>query len=97
MRFAALATKPGEKCGLDDPKRYTVVRVADEIVVDLLTHACGIGYDEASASIEIVEIDGVAIPFATPDLLLKMKQTVREKDRLDRMFLEQLLASRESS
>jgi hypothetical protein len=96
----ALMTLPdgaARDLGLDDPKRYTVVRVADEIVVDLLTHACGIGYDEASASVEIVEIDGVAIPFATPDLLLKMKQTVREKDRLDRMFLEQLLASRESS
>jgi hypothetical protein len=96
----ALMTLPdgaARDLNLDDPTRYTVVRVADEIVVDLLTKACGVEYDVASASIEIVEISGVAIPFANPDLLLRTKQTVREKDRLDRMFLEQLLASRKSS
>jgi hypothetical protein len=80
---------------LGDPQRYAVVRVADEVVVDLLTRACGVDYSAASSSIDIVEISGVAIPFATPELLLRMKQTVRDKDRLDRTFLEHLLASRE--
>lgn len=76
-----------------DPLKYTVVRIADEIVVDLLTRACGIDYEMASESIVTVHIQGVAIPFASPGLLLRMKQTVREKDRLDRQFLEQLLES----
>ena len=80
---------------LGDPQRHAVVRVADEVVVDLLTRACGVDYSAASSSVEIVEISGVAIPFATPELLLRMKQTVRDKDRLDRTFLEHLLASRE--
>jgi len=82
---------------LTDPVQYTVVRVADEIVVDLLTRACGVDFVAAQGSVEIVEIDGVPIPFATPELLLRMKQTVREKDRLDRVFLEQLIGSGEAS
>jgi hypothetical protein len=92
----ALRTLPDDAArdlGLGDPQRYTVVRIADEIVVDLLTHACGIDFGSASRSVDVVEIAGVAIPFASPELLLRMKQTVRDKDRLDRAFLEQLLAS----
>ncbi len=75
-----------------DLDRYVVVRVPDEIVVDLMKSACGIDYAGAAAEISTVVIDGVPVPFAGPGLLLKMKQTVREKDRLDRQFLEELLA-----
>jgi hypothetical protein len=72
----------------DDLRNWVVVRVADEIVVDLMLAACGIGYEEASKEMEIVTLQGVPIPFASPPLLLRMKQTHREKDVLDRMFLE---------
>lgn len=77
----------------DDLDRYVVVRVADEIVVDLMKSACGIEYDEASQSVVWVEIREERIPFASPELLLRLKQSVREKDKLDRMFLEELLRS----
>jgi hypothetical protein len=43
---------------LDD---YRVIRVADEIVVDLMKSACGIAYPEASQSIEWEKIEGVPI------------------------------------
>ena len=49
--------------------RYVVVRVADEIVVDLMKDACGIAYEEASRMVEVVEIDGVEVPFAIARLL----------------------------
>ncbi len=75
-----------------DLERYTVVRVADEIVVDLMLRTCGVDYAEAADGIEWVELDGVRIPFASARLLLRMKQTGREKDALDRLFLEQKLA-----
>lgn len=75
----------------DDLRNWVVVRVADEIVVDLMLAACGIRYEEASKEIETVSIQGVPIPFASPALLLRMKQTHREKDALDRIFLEQKL------
>ena len=71
-----------------DLDEYIVVRVADEVVVDLMKAACGIEYDDASSSVETISIKGVPIPFANVDLLLRMKQTVRAKDVLDRQFLE---------
>ena len=96
---AALMSLPdgaARELDLSDPRRYAVVRVADEIVVDLITEACGVDYGEAASSVDVVEIGGIPIPFATPELLLRMKQTVREKDRLDRVFLEQLLGMRKA-
>ena len=90
----ALPDKAVLALGDDDLRNWVVVRVADEIVVDLMLAACGIGYEEASKEIETVSIQGVPIPFASPALLLRMKQTHREKDHLDRMFLEAKLRGR---
>jgi hypothetical protein len=78
----------------DDLEKYVVVRVADEIVVDLMRSACGISYAEASPLTDDVEIDGTRIPFASPRLLWRMKDTGRDKDKVDRAFLARLLASR---
>ena len=76
-----------------DLDEYGVVRVADEIVVDLMLSACGIAYeDAASDEIESVVLQGVPIPFASAKLLLRTKQTYRDKDIPDRIFLEQKLA-----
>ncbi len=95
--FEALATLPdGCVRELDpgDVAKYTVVRVADEILVDLMASASGIGYEEASKSVVIHEIDGVKIPFASPELLYRMKvRAGREKDRGDIYFLKQLFAA----
>ncbi|HAP36104.1 MAG TPA: hypothetical protein DCQ28_09240 [Bacteroidetes bacterium] len=75
----------------DDLENYVVVRVGDEIMVDLMAKACGISYDEAKDFIRYTVIDEVEIPFANPELLWRMKQTMREKDNLDLMFLKELL------
>jgi hypothetical protein len=74
-----------------DLDSFTVVRVADEVVVDLMLAACGITYDEAVNEIEMREVGGVSIPFPSARLLLRMKQTYRDKDIADRMFLEHKL------
>lgn len=94
----ALETLPDKailELGDDDIRDYTVVRVSDEILVDLMISACGIAYDEASQEMEVVEIQGVPIPFANPRLLLRMKQTHREKDAEDRVFLHRKIAELE--
>lgn len=78
----------------DDLDRYVVVRVADEFVVDLMKSACGIDYSEASPLVDVVEIQGVPIPFASPRLLWRTKQTLRDKDKVDLAFLARLLESR---
>lgn len=78
----------------DDLDAYQVVRIADDIVVDLMLSACGVGYDEAVSEIESVVIQGVPIPFASAKLLLRTKQTYRDKDIPDRIFLEQKLEAK---
>lgn len=74
-----------------DLEDYGVVRVADEVVVDLMASACGIDFDTAYPEIDWREIEGIRIPFASPQLLLKTKQTVREKDAIDRLFLQRII------
>jgi hypothetical protein len=91
--YDALATLPDGCVRELEPgevEKYTVVRVADEILVDLMAKASGIDYAEASQSVVIHEIDGVPIPFASPELLWRMKcRAGREKDRGDIEFLRQ--------
>jgi hypothetical protein len=77
--------KPGEV------EEFGVVRVADEILVDLMKSGCGIDYAEAMRDVIFHEVDGVRIPFASPQTLWRMKQTHREKDIPDRIFLRKLL------
>ena len=46
-----------------DVEKYQVVRVADEVVVDLLARACGVSYDDAVAESERRDIGGEEIPW----------------------------------
>ena len=89
--FKALETLPDHAVKQLDPgdvAKYLVVRVADEILVDLMASASGIDYAEASKSVIIREVGGVPIPFASPELLWRMKRhTHREKDAPDLLFL----------
>lgn len=79
----------------EDLRDWVVVRVADEVLVDLMIAACGIQYPEAVCEVQVFDIDGVPIPFASPKLLLRMKQTHRAKDEEDRIFLQHKIAQEE--
>ena len=78
-----------------DIEEYGVVRVADDVVVDLMGAACGIRFEDAENEIDWRDIEGVRIPFASAELLLKTKQTVREKDEIDRLYLKRILSNPE--
>ncbi|MGC4027392.1 MAG: hypothetical protein QM696_00765 [Steroidobacteraceae bacterium] len=80
-----------KEVGPNDLEKYVVVRVGDEFVIDLMKRSCGIEYAEASKLIVLVRLQDVTIPFASAELLWRTKQTVREKDQLDRAFLAELL------
>lgn len=82
--------------GDEDIAQWVVVRVNDDITIDLMTEACGVRYEEAVGGVETEVIDGVPIPFAGAELMLKMKQSPREKDAADRSFLQQLIRVREA-
>ena len=72
-----------------DIEEYGVVRVADEVVVDLMGSACGIDFKSAESQIEWHELEGVKIPFASAELMLKTKQTLREKMKLIAFILKE--------
>lgn len=80
----------------DDVRRHTVVRVADEVVVDIMGRACGLTYADAALDAESLERDGVRIPVPSPSTLIRMKHTPRPQDAIDRAFLEGVLRERES-
>ncbi len=86
----AMGTLPDNAISLisdDEVDRYGVVRVADEIVVDLMKSACGIDYEQAAEHIERRAIEGVVIPIADEELLIRTKDTVRPSDAADVQFL----------
>lgn len=90
----ALAYLPDNAIALIDDRdveTYTVVRIGDEIVVDLLAKACGVDYSEAKDHREWITVEGVQIPVANKQILIRMKDTVRPSDQSDRQFLERSL------
>ena len=96
--FAALSTLPDNAVRELQPgelQQYNVIRVGDEILVDLMRSAGGIDYAEAAKDVVIRDVDGVPIPFASPRLLWRMKVvTHREKDAGDLVFLRHWFAER---
>lgn len=86
----AMGTLPDNAIALiadDEVERYGVVRVADEIVVDLMKSACGVSYEEAAQHIDARNVEGVVIPVADKELLIRTKNTVRSSDATDVQFL----------
>ena len=73
---------------------YGVVRVADEVIVDLMASACGVTFAEAIAAnaAERRFVEGVPVQVASKDLLIRTKQTVRPSDAADVAYLRALLA-----
>ena len=99
--YSALAALPDNavrELAPGDLQKYCVIRVADEIVVDLMKTAGGIDYEEASRDIVIREIGGVPIPFASPRLLWRMKAVTHREptgsppgERCTRPFLPEAM------
>lgn len=87
----ALAKLPDNAIALiqdDEVEKYAVVRVADEIVIDLMAKACGIDYEKAKQGIEYKTVQGVLIPIPQKELLIQMKDTFRDSDKMDVRFLK---------
>ena len=64
--------------------------IGDDPRVDLLTLAWSVRYADAAPKAQRVEIEGVEIPFADIDTLIRTKQTDRFQDRADVESLEQV-------
>jgi hypothetical protein len=82
---------------LDEVANYNVVRIADEVVVDLIASAAGVTLADLASEIEFGDLAGVSVPYPAPAALLRTKRTVRDKDVPDRHYLEALIRRMETS
>jgi hypothetical protein len=71
--------------------------IGDDPRVDLLTLAWSVRYADAAPKAQTVEIDGVDVPFADLDTLIRTKQTDRFQDKADLENLEQVRRLKERS
>ena len=65
--------------------------MADEIVVDLLFNACGQTNETLARYAEIVDLDGIPVRTLSLEGLLLTKQSVRDKDVMDRVVLQRAI------
>lgn len=66
------------------------IRVADELLVDLLFNANGETWESVQPWVRSLAIEGVPLKVLDIDGLLRTKTTYREKDILDRQVLTRL-------
>ena len=92
--LAVLPDNAGAEIAESDVRDYVVVRVADEVLVDLMGRACGLDYDAVSQDAEHRDVGGVTVCVASPATLIKTKDTFRPQDAIDRAFLERVIADR---
>ena len=58
-----------------------------------MLNACGETYETLQAFAETVDLEGVPIRTINLEGLLRTKQTMRDKDMVDRLILERALAT----
>ena len=66
------------------------IRVADDLLIDLLFAANGQTYESLIAHVRILTVEGVEVRTLDIEGLLKTKTDYRAKDRIDREALERL-------
>ena len=76
------------ECDADEPEN---IRVADDLLVDLLFAANGQTYDSLQPHVRTLLVDGVEIRTLDIEGLLKTKTTQRDKDAVDRRALSTIL------
>ena len=93
----ALATMPdGAAADIADTDvaEYGVVRIADEVLVDLLARACSCTWENSAPRSVRITLDGVEIPLISITDLIRSKETIRPSDADDVAFLQAKLDRR---
>jgi len=73
-----------------DPRAPENIRIADELLIDLLFAANGEDYQSLQPHVRTLEVEGVSIRTLDIEGLLKTKTGYRDKDRIDREALQRL-------
>jgi hypothetical protein len=72
-----------------------IVKIADEVEVDVSTRAWKVTYEEAAPRAERIVIEGVEIIYADLATLIASKETYRDQDRVDVVHLREIQRRRE--
>ncbi len=80
-----------------DIRNNVVVKIADEVEVDVSRRAWVVTFAEAIPQALATEVDKVRIPYLGLADLIRSKQTYREQDRADLLRLQHLEARKSSS
>jgi len=94
--MAVLADNAAAEVADTDLREFVVVRVADEIVVDLMGRACGLSYADVIADAESRLFEDVVVQIASPAALIRTKQTLRAQDALDCAYLDGVIRDRDA-
>ncbi len=78
--LAILADNAAARVADHDVREHTVVRVVDEVIVDLMGRACGLTYADVAADMEWHDLSGVRVPVASPSALIRTKDTYHRAD-----------------
>ncbi|WP_041459031.1 nucleotidyl transferase AbiEii/AbiGii toxin family protein [Ammonifex degensii] len=80
-----LPDKAAEDLRPEDLEKYGVVRVVDEVVVDLIARIGDVRVDNAGTV--VFDLEGVPVVVADIDTLIETKRGLREQDKGDLLFL----------
>ncbi|MFH0909726.1 MAG: DUF6036 family nucleotidyltransferase [bacterium] len=73
-----------------DLRDNVVVKVADQVEVDISRSAWKVSFEEASKTVQHLKVENVDIPYAGLDALIASKETYRDQDRVDVIRLKEL-------
>jgi predicted nucleotidyltransferase len=92
---AALMVLPDQAARDIDPEWFAEgenIRVADEIIVDIMLNANGQTFESLSQYAQLVDLDGIQVRTLSLEGLLLTKRTMRPKDQSDCAVIERALA-----
>ena len=81
--LAELEDHAARELSIQDFEENVVIKVADEVEVDVSRRAWSVSYSEAISHAQQREISGVTIPYLSLRDLIASKGTYREQDRVD--------------
>ena len=92
---ANIAVQPARAAAELKPHDFVeniVVKIADEVEVDVSTRAWTVSYADAIVTTLKITIEGVEVPYIDLQMLTRSKSTQREQDKVDIQRLRSLTA-----
>lgn len=89
--LSRLADGAAAELSPQDFEENIVIKIADEVEVDVSTKAWTVSYAEAVLNAQRIVLEDIEIPYLSLSDLIRSKQTYRDQDRIDVERLRGLL------